>query len=351
MKYKQLGTSELKVSEIALGSMTWGQQNTERDAHSQLDYAIECGVNFIDTAEMYAVPPTEETYTLTEQYLGNWLAAHGRRDQVIIATKVSGPSSMPWIRGGEGLTPNSIDKALAGSLKRLKTDYIDLYQLHWPQRRINAFGRRDFPPEFARHEFGEDYLLELLQALKKHVDAGRIREVGISNETPWGMMKYLQLHREDANLPRVQTTQNPYSLIQREFDNHSSEVCFRERLSLLAYSPLAGGVLSGKYALNQDAPENRFNHWGSLRQSGLAKVARGETVKRYVALAEAHGIHPVHLALAFVNSRFFVGSSIIGATSMSQLKTSLDSVNVELSEDVLKGIEQIHREHPNPALY
>ncbi len=351
MKYNQLGSSDLTVSEICLGTMTWGQQNSESDAHEQLDFALSRGVNFIDTAEMYAVPPTEETYTLTEQYLGSWLKARKNRDKVIIATKVAGPSGMPWIRGGEGLTVNSIDKAIAGSLKRLNTDYIDLYQLHWPQRRINAFGRRDFAPEFARPENGEDHMLEVLSALKKHVDAGRIREVGLSNETPWGMMKYLQLHQQDANLPRVQSTQNPYSLIQREFDNHSSEVCFRENISLLPYSPLAGGILSGKYAYGKDKQENRFNNWGSLRQSGLAVVARSQVIKDYSELAKSHGLNPVHMALAFVNSRFFVGSSIIGATSLTQLGECLDSVAVQLSDEVLQGIEAIHAKTPNPGLY
>lgn len=350
MKYNQLGTSDLKVSEICLGTMTWGQQNSEADAFEQLDYALEQGVNFIDTAEMYAVPPTAETYTLTEQYLGNWLQQRGKREQVIIATKVAGPG-ISWARGGEGLTSASIDAALEGSLKRLGTDYIDLYQLHWPQRKLNSFGRRDFLPEHAQDDFGEPHILEMLQTLKKHVDAGKIREVGLSNETPWGMMKYLQLHREDANLPRMQTVQNPYSLIQREFDNHSSEVCFRENLSMLPYSPLAGGILSGKYLDDSAASSSRFNDWGGQRQPGLAMSARGETVARYVETAKKHGLNPTQMALSFVIGRFFVGSAIIGATTIEQLATCLGSTQVNLSPEVLADIEAIHAADPSPALY
>lgn len=351
MKYNTLGTSDLTVSEICLGTMTWGQQNSEAEAHEQLDYAIDKGVNFIDTAEMYAVPPNRETHTLTEQYLGNWLKARGNREKLIIATKVAGPSNMEWIRGGKGLTVENINHAIDDSLRRLHTDYIDLYQLHWPQRHVNTFGKRDFSPEFAIRDNGEAHMLEVLQVLKKHIDAGKIREVGLSNETPWGMMKYLQLHREDANLPRVQTTQNPYSLIQREFDNHSSEVCFRENIALLPYSPLAGGILSGKYANGTDTDNNRFNNWGNLRQAGLAMVARSDVIHRYVALAKAHELHPVHMALSFVTNRFFVGANIIGATTMAQLTECLDSVEVSLSKEVLDGIEAIHADTPNPALY
>lgn len=351
MKYNTLGTSDLNVSEICLGTMTWGHQNNEADAHEQLDYAFANGVNFIDTAEMYAVPPQAETYTLTEQYIGNWLKARNNRDKVIIATKVAGSSSLQWIRGGEGLTPDSIDKALHASLKRLNTDYIDLYQLHWPQRAVNCFGRRDFLPAFATEAGGEAHFLEILQTLKKHIDAGNIREVGLSNESPWGMMKYLQLHREDANLPRMQTVQNPYSLIQREFDNHSSEVCYRENITMLPYSPLAGGILSGKYLDGSADATSRFNDWAGERQPGLAMTARGKTVKRYVDLAREHDLDPTQMALSFVTNRFFVGANIIGATTMEQLKICIESADVVLSEDVLAGIESIHAADPNPALY
>lgn len=346
MQYSQLGTSDLTVSEICLGTMTWGHQNTEADAHEQLDYAIDYGVNFIDTAEMYAVPPTAETCHLTEQYLGNWLVKTSRRDKLVIATKIAGPG-IDWIRNGEGLTPSGIVKAVEGSLSRLQSDYIDLYQLHWPQRSVNSFGRRDFQPTFAE---GEAHILDILQALQKQVDAGKIRYIGVSNETPWGLMKYLQYYQQDANLPRIQSTQNPYSLLQREFDNHTSEVCYRENIAMLPYSPLAGGILSGKYLDGSATASSRFNDWGSARQSGLSIARHSPAVQAYVDLAQTHGLNPVQMALSFVTNRFFVASNIIGATTLAQLKTSLGSAEVALSESVLADIEAIHRQYPNPAL-
>lgn len=345
MQYKQLGNSDLRVSEICLGTMTWGYQNNEEDAHSQLHYATERGVNFIDTAEMYAVPPQAETCHLTEQYVGTWLK-NQVREQVIIATKMAG-AGLSWLRKGEGLKPESVATAVDGSLKRLQTDYIDLYQLHWPQRKANIFGKRDFLPEFAT---GDEHILDMLEALKKQIDAGKIREIGVSNETPWGLMKYLQYYREDANLPRIQSTQNPYSLIQREFDNHTSEVCFREKVSMLPYSPLAGGILSGKYLDGTDSPTSRFNEWGGARQSGLLAAMNSPAVKRYIALAKAHQLNPAQMALSFVTNRFFVTSNIIGATTLEQLKTCIDSTAVSLSEEVLSEIEKIHAEFPSPAL-
>lgn len=345
MQYNTLGNSDIKVSEICLGTMTWGHQNTEAEAHEQLDYAVSQGVNFIDTAEMYAVPPHPDTCHLTEQYIGRWLSKQGNRADIVLATKVSGPGP-EWIRGGEGLV--GLDAALEGSLKRLNTDYIDLYQLHWPQRRVNCFGRRDFLSEYAQ---GEEYILPLLERLQKHVDAGKIRAVGVSNETPWGMMKYLQYHQQDANLPRIQSTQNPYSLLQREFDNHSSEVCFRENIAMLPYSPLAGGILSGKYLDQTDEPTSRFNEWGADRQPGLLAAINSEAVKQYVQLAKTHNLHPAQMALSFVTNRFFVAANIIGATSMEQLTTCIASSQVKLSDEVLTAIETIHAKYPNPALF
>lgn len=345
MKFNTLGTSDIKVSEICLGTMTWGYQNSESEAHEQLDYAVNYGVNFIDTAEMYAVPPEPKTHTLTEQYLGSWLKARQNRDHVIIATKIAGPG-IQWIRGGEGLL--DIDTALEGSLKRLNTDYIDLYQLHWPQRAVNSFGRRDFQTTFAE---GEDFILDSLERLQKHVDSGKIRAVGVSNETPWGLMKYLQYHLDDANLPRIQSVQNPYSLIQREFDNHTSEVCFRENIAMLPYSPLAGGILSGKYTDGSAGSTSRFNDWGGQRQPGLAMTARGEIIKRYVELAKANNITPTQMALSFVTNRFFTTSNIIGATTLTQLQECLSSTEVTLSDELLADIETIHASAPSPALY
>lgn len=348
MRFQKLGTSDLSVSELCLGTMTWGYQNTEAEAHEQLDYATSNGINFIDTAEMYAVPPRPETYTLTEQYIGSWLTQRGRRDDLVLATKIAGPG-MAWVRNGEGLTVEGIKAALEASLKRLNTDYIDLYQLHWPQRPINSFGLRDFQTRHAEDK--TDNILEILHVLQKQVEAGKIREVGLSNETPWGIMKYLQYHQQDVNLPRMQTVQNPYSLIQREFDNHTSEVCFREGISLLAYSPLAGGVLTGKYLTDEAKPTSRFNDWGGQRQPGLARIARGAVIQQYIDLAASHGLNPTQMALSFVTNRFFVGSNIFGATTMAQLKTCIGSVDVTLSDEVLAGIEAIHEQTPSPALY
>lgn len=345
MKYRKLGTSNIEVSEICLGTMTWGYQNTETEAHAQLDYAIEHGVNFIDTAEMYAVPPRAETCNLTEKYLGTWLK-NQPREKLIVATKMAGPG-VSWIRNGEGLVPSAVATAVDGSLQRLQTDYIDLYQLHWPQRRANTFGRRDFLPEFAE---GDDHILEMLQALQKQVDAGKIRQVGVSNETPWGLMKYLQKHREDANLPRIQSTQNPYSLIQREFDNHTSEVCFRENISMLPYSPLAGGILSGKYLDGSATPTSRFNDWGSERQSGLSAAMNCEAVKSYIELAKAHQLNPTQMALSFITNRFFVTANIIGATTLAQLEICIGSADITLSAEVVAEIEKIHAKSPSPAL-
>ncbi|MPV85562.1 aldo/keto reductase [Ostreibacterium oceani] len=346
MRYHALGTSELQVSEICLGTMTWGHQNSENQAHEQLDYAIAHGVNFIDTAEMYAIPPKPETQGLTEKYLGSWLHKRGKRDDLVLATKMAG-KNIPWIREGRGLTPADVTTAIDNSLKRLQTDYIDLYQLHWPQRLVNNFGERDFKSEHAQ---GDDYIFELLETLKKQIDSGKIREAGLSNETPWGMMKYMEHHRQDANLPRMQSVQNPYSLIQREFDSHSAEVCFRENIAMLPYSPIGGGVLSGKYLDQTAIASARFNDWGASRQSGLSNSARSDAVKRYVQLAKQHGISPTKMALAFVINRFYVTSTIIGATTMAQLAENIDSVNLSLSDAVLNEIEQIHSEHPSPAL-
>lgn len=347
MQLNTLGTTDIKVSQICLGTMTWGYQNSESDAHEQLDYAIDHGVNFIDTAEMYSVPPSAQTHTLTEQYLGRWLTKQPKREQIIIATKVAGPGP-EWIRNGEGLI--GLDTALEGSLQRLKTDYIDLYQLHWPQRRVNCFGRRDFLDEFTQNN-QEDFILSSLERLQKHVDSGKIRAIGVSNETPWGLMKYLQYHLNDANLPRLQSVQNPYSLIQREFDNHTSEVCFRENIAMLAYSPLAGGILSGKYADGSAASSARFNDWGGARQPGLAMTAKGDIIKAYSTLAQSHAITPTQMALAFVNQRFFVTSSIIGATTLTQLKENLSSSQITLSAETLQAIESLHAKDPSPALY
>ena len=346
MKYSQLGTTDLQVSRICLGTMTWGQQNSEAEAHEQLDLAVERGVNFIDAAEMYPVPPKAETQGRTEEYIGSWLARRNDRDRLVVATKVSGNSDgLEWIRGGPVLERDQILQAVGDSLRRLQTDYIDLYQVHWPARPANYFGRLDY-------EHVEDdgaalaNLEETLSVAAELIEAGKIRHLGISNETPWGTMQYLRL-AEHNDLPRVVSIQNPYNLLNRSFEIGLAEIAQREAVGLLAYSPLAFGVLSGKY-VDGAQPENarltlfpRFS-----RYSGEpAMQAAGE----YVALARDHGLTPAQMALAFVNERPFLTSNIIGATTREQLEENLGSIDVELDAETLKAIDAIHARISNPA--
>jgi aryl-alcohol dehydrogenase-like predicted oxidoreductase len=345
MQYRRLGRTPVEVSTICLGTMTWGKQNTESEAHGQLDAAVAAGVNFIDTAEMYPVPPEAETYTLTEQYIGNWLAKRGRRDDIVLATKVAGRADwLPHIRHGKNCfdRPN-IEAALDNSLKRLQTDYVDLYQLHWPDRHTNFFGELGYQFQ------SDDYAVpieETLRVLADQVAAGKVRYIGLSNETPWGAMKFLQL-AEQMNLPRVVSIQNPYSLLNRSFEIGLAEVAHREDCGLLAYSPLGFGVLSGKY-LDGAQPAGarltlfeRFSRYSNARSLAATKA--------YVELARAHGLDPAQMALAYVNSRSFVTSNIIGATTMEQLHSNLQSMEVILSEEVLDAIEALHLDNPNPA--
>jgi aryl-alcohol dehydrogenase-like predicted oxidoreductase len=345
MKYRTLGHTDIEVSLICLGTMTWGEQNTEAEAFEQLDAATSAGVNFIDTAELYPVPPIGETYTRTEQYIGNWLKQRGKRDDLIIATKIAGRSDwLPHIREGDtSFDSKNIDTALHGSLKRLQTDYIDLYQLHWPDRNTNYFGKLGF-----EHE-EDDYAIpieETLRTLARHISAGKIRYIGLSNETPWGVMEFLRLS-EKYDLPRIVSIQNPYNLLNRSFEVGLSEISHREGCGLLAYSPLAFGVLSGKY-LNNQKPHGarltlfeRFDRYNSPQAFAATEA--------YVALAREHGLDPAQMALAYVNSRPFLTSNIIGATTMEQLQANLDSVNIELSSEILEGIDAIHTQQPNPA--
>lgn len=345
MQYRRLGRTSVEVSAICLGTMTWGKQNTEAEAHAQLDTALAAGVNFIDTAELYPVPPEGETYTLTEQYIGTWLAKRGRRDDVVLATKVAGRGDwLPHIRGGKAcLDRANIEEALNNSLKRLQTDYIDLYQLHWPDRQTNFFGQLGFRYQADEHAVPIE---ETLRVLADQVAAGKVRHIGISNETPWGAMNFLQL-AEQLDLPRVVSIQNPYSLLNRTFEVGLAEVAQREDCGLLAYSPLGFGVLSGKY-LGGARPEGarltlfeRFNRYSNPRSEAATRA--------YVTLARDHGLDPAQMALAYVNSRSFVTSNIIGATSMEQLQSNLKSIDVNLNEEVLNAIEAIHLDNPNPA--
>ncbi|WP_286222027.1 NADP(H)-dependent aldo-keto reductase [Marinobacter apostichopi] len=344
MQTRKLGNTDIDVSLICLGTMTWGEQNTESEAFEQLDYATGAGVNFIDAAEMYPVPPRAETQGLTEQYLGNWLARRGRRDDLVIASKVAGPGNgLTYLRNGPRLTRAHIREACEASLKRLQTDYIDLYQVHWPDRSTNFFGQLGYQPN---PEESSTPIEETLEALDELVREGKIRQIGLSNETPWGTMEYLRLAREKG-WPRAVSIQNPYNLLNRSFEVGMAEVAHREQAGLLAYSPLAFGMLSGKY-LGESWPENgrltlfeRFKRYSNSR--GMAAT------RAYVELARQHGLSPVELALAYVNSRSFVTSTIVGATSMAQLKENIGSAAITLDQDVLDAIEALHAEFTYPC--
>ncbi len=337
MDYKRLPHSSLEVSKICLGTMTWGEQNTQSEAFEQLDYAINAGINFIDTAELYPVPPKAETQGETERILGNYLKARGNRDNLIIASKIAGPGSK-----GDGIRPNmaldwdNIHQAVDDSLSRLQVDTIDLYQLHWPDRNTNFFGTLNYDQQESEQNTP---ILETLEALASLIKAGKIRYIGVSNETPWGIMKYLQL-AEKHGLPRIVTIQNPYNLLNRSFEIGMAEIVHREELPLLAYSPLAFGALSGKY-LDGQWPEGArlslFKRFARYNSSAMAL----EATKAYVELAREFQLSPAQMALAFVNSRQFVGSNIIGATNLNQLKENIDSINVSLSEPLLARLNEL----------
>ncbi|WP_029919253.1 NADP(H)-dependent aldo-keto reductase [Nevskia soli] len=343
MRTRKLGPTDLDVTRICLGTMTWGEQNTEAEAHEQLDYAVAQGINFIDAAEMYPVPPKAETQGRTEQYLGTWLKARGNRDKLIIATKVIGPGEFPWLRGGPRLDRASVLAACDTSLQRLQTDYIDLYQVHWPARSTNYFGQLNYR---ATNDRAATPIEETLGALGELVRQGKVRHIGISNETPWGVAEYFRLARE-RNLPRPVSIQNPYSLLNRSFEVGLSEFSHRDKLGLLAYSPLAFGALSGKYLGGARPPQGRLTLFARFsRYNGEhADHAIGE----YVALARQHGLDPAQMALAFVTARPFTTSTIIGATTMEQLRSNIASSEIKLSDEVLQGIEAIHKRYTIPC--
>lgn len=342
MQYSKLGNSELEVSKICLGTMTYGEQNTEAEAHKQLDLAIEGGINFIDTAEMYPVPPRQETQGATEAFIGNWLSQNSIRSRVILATKVAGPGMMDYLRGGAQLTRAHLQQALEASLRRLRTDYIDLYQVHWPARKTNFFGHLGYQYD----ESNSTPIEETLAVLAEFVQAGKVRYIGISNETPWGAMQYLNLAREHQ-LPRIVSIQNPYSLLNRSFEVGLAEISHREKIDLLAYSPLGFGVLTGKYLQDARPAGARLTLYKDYTRYSTKQAA--EAVKKYVKLAQQHGLSATQMALAYVNSRPFTGANIIGATSIAQLKENLDSINLQLEDDVIAAIEEIHQEIPNPS--
>ncbi|MCF2969674.1 NADP(H)-dependent aldo-keto reductase [Synechococcus sp. Nb3U1] len=345
MRYHPLGHSSLQVSEICLGTMTFGQQNTLAEAHEQLDYALAQGINFIDAAEMYPVPAQAETQGATERYIGEWLH-HQQRDQLIIATKIAGPGRpWHWIRNGSlSITRDNIRQAVADSLQRLKTDYIDLYQIHWPDRYVPQFGAVSYDPSRERPTVP---IAEQLEALAELVQAGLIRYIGLSNETPWGVSEFCHL-AEQLGLPKVVSIQNAYNLINRIFEVGLAEVCRREQIGLLAYSPLGFGVLTGKYLGGVKPQGSRLALFESFGQRYL-KPNVAEAVAGYVNIAQKYGLTPAQLALAFVRSRWFVASTIIGATSLAQLKENLSCLQVELSAEMLAEIEAVHQRYPNPA--
>jgi len=348
MQYRPLGRTNINVSLITLGTMTWGEQNTEAEAHAQLDYATGRGINLIDVAEMYPVPPKAETQGLSERYLGTWLKKSGKRDQLLIATKATGPARKPHnprhVRGGiNNFDRKGLTEALNGSLERLQLDHVDLYQLHWPDRSVNSFGQLNYSHIADEETVAID---ETLSILSEFVKAGKIRHIGLSNETSWGVAQFLRA-AEKFDLERIVTIQNPYNLLNRSFEINLAEFAHREQVGLLAYSPLAFGMLSGKYE-NGARPAgarltlfDRFVRYTNPQAEAAAKA--------YVALARKHGIDPAQLALAYVNSRPFVTSNIIGATTLEQLRSNIDSLSVQLSPEIIEQIDAIHKTQPNPA--
>ncbi|WP_028377196.1 NADP(H)-dependent aldo-keto reductase [Leeuwenhoekiella sp. MAR_2009_132] len=343
MRYTTLPNTTVKVSKICLGTMTYGQQNTEAEGHAQLDYAIEQGVNFIDTAELYSVPAKPETQGSTERIIGTWLAKKGKRDDLVIASKIAGPAAMSkHIRTG-GFTKAEFKDAIHKSLKRLQTDYLDLYQLHWPERNTNYFGKLGYTHD--ENEKWQDNFAEILEGLQDFVKEGLIRHIGVSNETPYGLSRYLEEARK--GLPKMITVQNPYNLLNRKDEVGLTELLHREEVGLLAYSPLGFGTLSGKYIKGTDAQDSRVNQFPQYnRYSNDNAVA---ATKQYIAIAEKHGLSITQLALAFVTDRPFMTANIIGATSLEQLKENIGSINVSLSEEILEEIETVHKAIPNPA--
>ncbi|MBI1404738.1 MAG: aldo/keto reductase [Caulobacter sp.] len=345
MQYSQLGRTGISVSRCCLGTMTWGSQNDEAQAHRQMDYALERGVNFWDTAEMYASPPTPETQGATERNIGSWLARGGKRDSIVLASKVAGRSPMTWLRDDGSptrLTRAHIDEAVEKSLKRLNTDYLDLYQLHWPDRSVRIFGGMTYRDYDADYEGFE----AILTALDAHVKAGRIRAVGVSNETAWGVMKFVEA-AERLGLPRMASIQNAYSLVNRTFEFGLAEIALREDVGLLAYSPLAQGALTGKYldgALPAGARKTLYNRMQRYDGPGSQ-----EAIRSYVDLAREQGLAPETLALKFCDSRPFVTATIIGATTMEQLKTDIDAFDLDWTETLDKAVDELHIQRPNPC--
>jgi len=344
MKYTTLPNTNIKISKICLGTMTFGEQNTEADGHAQMDYALEKGINFFDTAEMYSVPGRKETYGSTEKILGTWFKKSGKREDIFLASKIAGPNpGLAHIRENMDFSPESIALSIDKSLTRLQTDYIDLYQLHWPERKANFFGQRGFK---AQNDAWEDNVHSVLETLESFIKQGKINHIGLSNETPWGMMRFLE-ESKYQNLPRIKTIQNPYSLLNRLFENGSAEVCIRENVGLLAYSPMAFGVLSGKFLTGESHPNSRIKLFPQFSRYNSAQCT--EATRLYQEIAKRNGLTLTEMALAFVNQQAFVTSAIIGATTMEQLKENIASIDVVLSDEILNEINAVQAVIPDPA--
>ena len=343
MNYRKLGNTDLNVSTICLGTMTWGEQNTQKEAFEQMDFSLDQGVNFWDTAELYAVPPKAETYGHTEKIIGNWFERTNKRKDIILASKVAGPHRKYMRNGENSFTGKNLENALNESLKRLKTDYIDLYQLHWPERNVNNFGKLGYVHKETEWNQFEDILIDL----KKFIDQGKIRHVGLSNETPWGVMNYLKLSK-DKNLPRMMAIQNPYSLLNRSYEVGLSEVSIREEIGCLGYSPLASGYLTGKYR-NKNFPrgtrmERDFEFWSRYRKPNMENA-----VEDYYKISKKFNLDMSQMAIKFCEIQDFMTSVIIGATTMEQLKTNIESVKVKLDSELINEINNIQTKYPNPC--
>ena len=344
MKYTTLSNTDIKVSKICLGTMTFGEQNTEADGHDQMDYALEKGVNFYDTAEMYSIPSNPKTYGSTEKIIGTWFQKTGNRDKIILASKIAGPNpNFGYMRENVDFSPSSLKFALDQSLNRLQTDYIDLYQLHWPERKTNFFGQRGFK---VQHDAWEDNIQSVLETLDGFIKAGKIKHIGLSNETPWGIMRFLE-ESKYQNLPRIKTIQNPYSLLNRLFENSSSEICIRENVGLLAYSPMAFGVLSGKFLKGESHPNSRLSLFPQFARYTSAQCA--EATRLYQEIAIKNGLTLTELSLAFVTQQAFLTSTIIGATTMEQLNENIATIDVVLSDEILNEINAVQAIIPDPA--
>lgn len=344
MKYNYLPNTDIKVSKICLGTMTFGEQNTEAEGHAQMDYALEQGVNFFDTAEMYSVPGRKETYGSTEKIIGSWFKKTGKREEIVLASKIAGPNpGLAYIRENMDFSPASIALSIDKSLTRLQTDYIDLYQLHWPERKANCFGQRGFK---VQDDAWEDNIHNILETLDGFIKQGKIKHIGLSNETPWGIMRFLE-ESKYHNLPKIKTVQNPYSLLSRLFEVGSNEVCMRENVGLLAYSPLGFGRLTGKFLKGESHPNSRIELFPQFARYNSTQCI--EATKLYNEIAIKNGLSLTELSLAFVTQQAFVTSNIIGATTLEQLKENISSIDVVLSDEILKEIDAVQAVIPDPA--